>query len=83
MAELLTEGSEAAVLLALPPCDHDVGDNDDEDDDYGDDIHHTYYDEEWVCLKNHHFLLHQEEVCNLFRDVSKKILTSKHYDPAC
>ena len=50
MAELLTEGSEAAVLLALPPCDHDVGDNDDEDDDYGDDIHHTYYDEEWVCL---------------------------------
>ena len=38
----------------------------------------------FVCLKNNHFLeLHQEEVCNLFRDVSKKILTSKHYDPAC
>ena len=83
MAELLTEGSEAAVLLALPPCVHDVGDSDDEDDDYGDDIHHMYYDEEWVCLKNHHFLLHQKEVCNLFRDVLKKILTSKHYDPAC
>ena len=50
MAELLTEGSEAAVLLALPPCDHDVGDNDDMDDGDGDDLHHTHYDEEWVCL---------------------------------
>ena len=43
MAELLTEGSEAAVLLALPPCDHDVGDNDDEEEDDCDDMHHTYY----------------------------------------
>ena len=39
-----------AAFLASPPCVHDVGDNDDEDDGDGDDLHHTHYDEEWVCL---------------------------------
>ena len=77
MAELLTKGSEVGAFLAGPPCD-------DEDENDGDDIHHTYYDEQWVCLSekssfSFNCIKRRFAICS---EMFKKTLTNEHYDPA-